>query len=626
MKSVERQKELFDIVANVRADIIRDGTMSNTCVMPESLIFLQTIFGLSLFETQVLLICLSLELDDELRQMAKQESGYAQFATFAFLFKHTGTTDMAAAAPRSPLRRWRLIDCDSRSGILHSPIRLDERIFQYILGVNQQDERLASYIRPVAGGYWLPPGLDNRINALVQKIQLESKRSSLLPALVISDTRQGDCDAVCACIAERLQTPVFRLHSLPAGTEERETLRLLWLRETLLTKCSLICPSPENTPDLPYYASLAESSAGIVFIDSNPLPLRHRRRWIVPVGEIDSEDSHAAWHRHLGKHAASFNGELCTAVQQFHLGIVGLEHAAHDTKGAILDGVAPVDALWRSARGTVRAKISTLAKKITPKARWEHLVVPETGKETLKNIIAGVRQRFTVYNTWGFSKRDGRGLGISALLHGPSGTGKTMAAEVIARELDLELYRIDLSAVVSKYIGETEKNLRQVFDGAEEGGAILLFDEADTLFGKRSEVRDSHDRYANIEVGYLLQKIEEFHGLAILTTNLKSSFDESFLRRFRYVVEFPFPSFELRKKVWESIFPKETPLYNIDYARLARLTVPGGNIRNIAIQAAFLAADEKSPVTMDHLFRAAKVEYAKLDRTLTTAETAGWVS
>ena len=196
-----------------------------------------------------------------------------------------------------------------------------------------------------------------------------------------------------------------------------------------------------------------------------------------------------------------------------------------------------------------------------------------------------------VYHQWGFAQRGGRGLGISALFAGASGTGKTLAAETLANELNLDLYKIDLSMVVSKYIGETEKNLRRIFDGAEKGGAILLFDEADALFGKRSEVKDARDRYANMEVAYLLQRIEAYRGLAILTTNLKASIDQAFLRRIRFVVQFPFPDAAQREMIWRCSFPKQMPFGELNFRTLAKLNLAGGNIRNIALNAAFLAAD-----------------------------------
>jgi SpoVK/Ycf46/Vps4 family AAA+-type ATPase len=239
-------------------------------------------------------------------------------------------------------------------------------------------------------------------------------------------------------------------------------------------------------------------------------------------------------------------------------------------------------------------------------------------------MAAHVRQRALVYEQWGFARQSARGLGIGALFSGSTGTGKTMAAEVLANELRLDLYRIDLSSLVSKYIGETEKNLRRVFDAAEDGGAILLFDEADALFGKRSEVRDSHDRYANIEVSYLLQRIEAYRGLAILTSNLKQAIDSAFLRRLRFIVHFPFPDAEQRAEIWRRIFPANTPIEELDWEKLAQLNLAGGGIRNLAMNAAFLAADAGQPVRMNHLLAAAHSEYAKMEKPLSQAEIGDW--
>jgi SpoVK/Ycf46/Vps4 family AAA+-type ATPase len=206
-----------------------------------------------------------------------------------------------------------------------------------------------------------------------------------------------------------------------------------------------------------------------------------------------------------------------------------------------------------------------------------------------------------------------------------SGTGKTMSSEVLAKELQLDLYRIDLSSVVSKYIGETEKNLRRVFDAAESGATILLFDEADALFGKRSDVKDSHDRYANMEVAYLLQRMESYQGLAIMTTNLKDTIDTAFLRRIRFVVKYAFPDASQREEIWKRVFPKDTPREGLDYGKLAKLNVAGGNIRNIALNAAFIAADAEEAVMMKHIKAAAQSEYIKLERALADSEVKGWV-
>ena len=259
---------------------------------------------------------------------------------------------------------------------------------------------------------------------------------------------------------------------------------------------------------------------------------------------------------------------------------------------------------------------------------WNDLVLPRTEMELLTQIAAQVGRRNQVYRDWGFDRKMNRGFGINALFAGDSGTGKTMAAEVIANELRLNLYRIDLSQVVNKYIGETEKNLRRLFDAAEDGGAILFFDEADALFGKRSEVKDSHDRYANIEINYLLQRIESYRGLAILATNLKGALDTAFLRRLRFIVNFPFPTLADRRLLWAKAFLQHEadqglpspPLGKLDYDRLAKLNLTGGHIHNVALNAAFLAAHRETPVTMTLILEAARAEFQKLGHSINEAD------
>jgi SpoVK/Ycf46/Vps4 family AAA+-type ATPase len=264
--------------------------------------------------------------------------------------------------------------------------------------------------------------------------------------------------------------------------------------------------------------------------------------------------------------------------------------------------------------------LDSLAQRLDPKATWDDIVLPAEETNLLYQIAEQIRRRSRVYQEWGFHKRMNRGMGISALFAGESGTGKTMAAEVIANDLQLNLYRIDLSAVVNKYIGETEKNLRRLFDAAEDGGAILFFDEADALFGKRSEVRDSHDRYANIEVNYLLQRMEAYRGLAILATNLKGSLDHAFMRRLRFIVNFPFPGVAERQVMWQKVFPQEMPREGLEFNRLARLNLTGGSIHNIALNAAFLAAGAGEVVTMELVLAAARSEFRKLDRPVNEAD------
>jgi SpoVK/Ycf46/Vps4 family AAA+-type ATPase len=333
------------------------------------------------------------------------------------------------------------------------------------------------------------------------------------------------------------------------------------------------------------------------------------------------------WNHALGPLASDLFAELAALVAQFPLDVDEIERAG---RAVVADespraGETLAARLWRTCRAQARQPLHRLAQHIESSAEWRDLVLPDDSLRALREIATHVRQRAKVYGAWGFAARGPRGLGLSALFAGPSGTGKTLAAEVIARELNFDLFRIDLSQVVSKYIGETEKNLSAVFDAAEQAGAILLFDEADALFGKRSEVKDSHDRYANIEVSYLLQRMEAYRGLAILTTNQRAALDTAFSRRLRFVVSFPFPDADLRERIWERIFPAHTPTVGLDFAKLARLGVAGGNIRNIALNAAFLAADANEAVHMKHLLVAARGECVKIEKSLTSAEIGGWV-
>jgi SpoVK/Ycf46/Vps4 family AAA+-type ATPase len=270
--------------------------------------------------------------------------------------------------------------------------------------------------------------------------------------------------------------------------------------------------------------------------------------------------------------------------------------------------------VWARARAFGRPLLESLAQRLTPRATWDDIVLAPEPTRLLRTLAAQVRHRSVVYDEWGWRRRTERGLGISALFTGESGTGKTMAAEVLANDLDVDLYRVDLSGVVSKYIGETEKNLRGLFDAVERGGAILFFDEADALFGKRSEVRDSHDRYANIEVDYLLQRMESFRGLAILATNLRTALDPAFTRRLRFIVPFALPGQGERERMWRRAFPPQVPLDGVDPVRLSRLNLSGALIHSIALHASFLAADAASPVTLTTVLDAARTELRKLER------------
>jgi hypothetical protein len=404
------------------------------------------------------------------------------------------------------------------------------------------------------------------------------------------------------------------MSALPAHAADVALLARLWNRECLLSRRVLLIDAREVMNAMSAgegdgqgefgLASLRRFIAdlhGLVIVDTrDPLRKLDVETAVFDVDMPAMHEQHNAWH------AAFHDAGAARLSSQFNFSLGAIERI---TKTA-----QDVDDAWSISLHRSRPQLDQLAQRIDTKAIWDDIVLPAGQVELLRQISAHVRHRSRVYGDWGFAGKLNRGLGITALFAGDSGTGKTMAAEVLASDLQLNLYRIDLSAVVSKYIGETEKNLRRLFDAAENGGSILLFDEADALFGKRSEVKDSHDRYANIEVNYLLQRMEAFRGLAILATNMKSALDTAFMRRLRFVVQFPYPTSLERRLIWQRSFPQAVPLAALDYERLARFNLSGGNIQSIALNAAFLAAQNGGVVSMAHVLSATRTEYLKLER------------
>jgi SpoVK/Ycf46/Vps4 family AAA+-type ATPase len=313
--------------------------------------------------------------------------------------------------------------------------------------------------------------------------------------------------------------------------------------------------------------------------------------------------------------------ELVPLANKFRFHTGQIQAALHTARNLAIarQGVEyhiTINDLYEACRLLSNQKLTHYAQKIQPKFTWNDLILPDDRRRQLREICQWVQYHHVVFGDWGFERKLSLGKGLNILFVGLSGTGKTMAAEILAGELGLELYKIDLSVVVSKYIGETEKNLSLIFAEAATSNAILFFDEADALFGKRSEVKDAHDRYANIEINYLLMKMEEHEGIVILATNLQKNLDEAFLRRMHFAVEFPFPDEEYRQRIWHSVFPSAAPLgADIDVAFLARrLKLSGGNIKNIALNAAFLAADNSGTIGMEHVIMATKREFQKLGR------------
>jgi hypothetical protein len=629
---------------------------------PPALDVLASAFGLSPFERDVLLLAAGPELDSAFAAaLARAGAGSGSgVPTFSLPLAALPDAHWSALTPGAPLRHWRLIDLggDAPAGraLTAAPLRVDERILHFLAGVQQLDERLVGRLdRLAVSGELLPS--QQELAVWLAELWRRGAETGTLPALELTGPPGAGKREILAAAADRLGLELWEIAALAVPTDplELDGFLRLWRRELVLAGRVLLVGEDDAPADEPArdaaVARLIDRLEGPVAVVSRS-GRRSGRRPLVSfnVSPPGAEERAELWRRALGPAAAVLDktaleearpqdGQdrcLAAIAAQFQLGaravraasaealatVAATEPAANRESG---DPAARLgQALWRSGRRQARPLLGSLARQVEPRAVWDDLVLPVRQRTLLSEIAIHVRHRRQVYESWGFGARSSRGQGLAALFAGTSGTGKTMAAEVLAGELDLDLYHIDLATVISKYIGETEKNLGRLFDAAETGGAILLFDEADALFGKRSEVKDSHDRYANLEVSYLLQRMEAYRGLAILTSNRKNALDDAFLRRLRFVIEFPFPDPAAREAIWRGIFPPETPTADLDCSQLARLNVAGGNIKNIAIAAAFLAAGDGEPVAMHHLLRAAKGEYAKLEKPLPAAETRGW--
>jgi ATP-dependent 26S proteasome regulatory subunit len=587
------------------------------------------LFGLSPFERAVLLMCAGMELDSKFADVCAKANGDPRraYPTFSLALAALPDAHWSALAPDAPLRRWHLIEVPGTGeSLTTSPLRIDERILHYLTGVAGVDERLHGLIEPVNPPVDLAPSRSIVADKIAEWWS-GAPRAGSWPIVQLCGRAGADKLSIVAGAASKLGMRLHKIHArdVPPAAREREILARLWEREAILTGSALLIDAGDldGSESEHVLAAFAENIGSIVLISARePVRISSRLTMRIDVAQPAAGEQRALWQSALGASAEQVNGELENVLAHFDLDMRGIHAVCAEL--AVREGIPESGTIWDICRAQSRPQIGTLAQRIEPVAKWSDIVLPEAQLRTLREVALQVRQRGRVYYAWGFAAKSSRALGISALFAGASGTGKTLAAEVLANELRLDLYRIDLSQVVSKYIGETEKNLRRVFDAAEEGGAILLFDEADALFGKRSEVKDSHDRYANIEVSYLLQRMEAYRGLAILTTNMKDALDPAFLRRIRFVVQFPFPDAAERIEIWRRMFPAQTPVDGLDMAKLAKLNVAGGNIRNIALNAAFLAADANEPVRMNHVLRAARTEYAKIEKPLTDAEIGGW--
>jgi hypothetical protein len=582
---------------------------------PPRLAALTAALELSPFERNVLLLAAGRELSGQFAAALARLNGGRPWLTFSLALALLPGAHWSALTPGAPLRAWRLLDAVGEGGLTERELRIDEPILHWLTGLDADDERLASLLLPLPEAVRLAPSHAALAQEAARRARAQGA-SVIEVAGATAETRRAFAAGLAAALERE---PVWLPGAqVPVLLHDRVETALRLRREARL-RPRIVLVEGEGAEVDSLLLQLADVKSPAIAARARPAEPAAPRTLPVRLDAPTRQEMKDLWQSALAAHPRVDADDIDRVASDFAVS-AGTVAAVADA--LVAEGSAD---LWSAVRVRARRDLGDLAQRIDPRAQWDDLVLPPRQKALLRELIAQVKNRWRVYDRWGFADKSSRGLGLSALFAGPSGTGKTMAAEVIAHALDLDLHQIDLSSVVSKYIGETEKNLRRLFDAAEGSGTVLFFDEADALFGKRSEVKDSHDRYANIEVSYLLQRMEAYRGLAILATNMKGALDHAFLRRIRFVVEFPFPDASARAEIWRHIFPAATPCQGLDPGQLARLQVPGGNIRAIALNAAFHAADEGVPVTMRHLLRAAQTEYSKLERPLSDAEVSGWV-
>ena len=623
------------------------------------------LFGLTSFDLDALLICLAPELDlryERLYAYLQDDVTKKRPSVDLVLNLLSPSYDVKLAmrhrfTPNAPLRKHHLVRLFQDSSLQEAPLlahslKVDERVTNYLLDSDQVDHRLSrcaqvTTLQARLEDLLLPDDIKHRLVLLARENATSGNGLVLCFQGPYGVGKQTTAEALCRELGvgllvvdgERLLESQELTVDLAMGLVAREALlqdtALYWTGFDALLSTESTGPEGGSKRQTWREAliSTLEARHGLTILATNenwePKDAFHALTFVrVRFSQPAYTERVQLWRLSLDNGIASEQAEALDALaNKFRFTGGQIRDAAATARHLSRwrnpeNGHVTMADLYAASRLQSNQKLSALARKITPHYSWDDIVLPPDRIEELREICNQVTYRAQVYDQWGFGRKLSMGKGLNVLFAGPSGTGKTMAADIIAGQLELDLYKIDLSTVVSKYIGETEKNLAQIFTEAETSNAILFFDEADALFGKRSEVRDSHDRYANIEISYLLQRMEEYQGVVILATNLHKNMDDAFVRRMHFSVEFPFPQARDRLRIWEKIWPDDTPLsgdLDLEFAA-RRFEIAGGNIRNIAVAAAFLAAANGEVVTMDHLMHATQRELQKMGKVVTGAE------
>ena len=604
-------------LAAKEAELRRGGTRLRLPGMAET-------FGLEPFDVDLLLVVMAPDLDPSFEKLygylnddvtrRRASVGLALELCGASATDGWARSRLASAAPLIAGGLASVEDSDRPA--LGRSLRVPDRVVEHLLGRDEPDAVLAPLL--VNPGPWpsgAPSAVSRALGGGVSLFYAQEHPGSAGLSYLAAGLAAAGRDIVAIDL------------TLLSGGEDGNRLAAVAAREAGLRGSALVVTHVEALSDRGHaeVRHWAEAPGVVALSGSQPWDPRWSRRppLLVDVPALADAERLSSWDVALDG-ALAGHPRLTRAVGAYRLTPEQVRLAAHGaTQRARARGTeVEAEDLQAGARAQNAAGLEKLARRISPRATWDDLVIPHTVDGQLRSIAGRVRQRGQVFDEWRLGSNSSRGRGVTALFAGDSGTGKTMSAEVVARSLGLDLYVIDLSTVVDKYIGETEKNLDRIFVEAERVNGVLLFDEADAIFGKRSEVKDARDRYANVEVAYLLQRMEQFGGLAILTTNLRANVDEAFLRRIDVLVEFPVPDAESRARLWAKQLTPQLPVAgDLDLGFLAKaFELSGGNIRNVVLSAAFEAAEDEVVVSMAHLIRATSAEYRKLGRLCVESE------
>lgn len=596
--------------------------------------------GLSEFDKDMLLLAFAMEIDPDLPSLiaARHRDSSRRFPTLALglsIFDED-KRELDALSSHRPLRKFQLLEVHQSGGapLLTAHLRIDEHIAGVIKGEKGRlDERLQCLLSPLQSA----PNLPVSQAVLAHSIQrwLSAENPIGIVQLTGTDTTsKRDVMAACADLSGR-KVMSIAVDTLPTQPDDFETFVRLWEREARLATLVLYVEGIEPAANMieedravatynPRLIRNLRRIGGPVVIDTRKAIAELEDSGIIEIKSPSEIERRELWHDALMKQGVNLTKKAVSRLAgEFTLASSRIEeHAKLAVSGLesqyLEDGEVCVERAWQVCISRGTADIEGLAEYISPKARLKDIKLPPHGKAELERLVQHAKHRSTVISDYGFGTHTNRGLGLAALFCGESGTGKTMAAEAIAGELGLPMLRIDSAGLFSKYIGVFEKNLRFIMKVAEEIGAVCFFDECDSFSSRRVEANTSNDHFLNVQINYLLTRMDSFTGIAILATNMKQALDPAFLRRTRYIIEFPFPGVAERKAIWQSVFPLDTPVGELDYDRLARFVLSGGNIHNAALAAAHSAAAEEkgedASVEMPHILEAIRAELIKIGR------------